>query len=329
MSIVIVCNSRSEKGPLESVIAALPEARVVGHDVGGMSPPSALSCCVSWFSDDFRNLGASLVILLGDRYETLAAALAATFLRIPIAHVHGGETTTGAFDDAFRHSITHLTQQSGGVHFCATIRAKDVIENLVTPYSGVRRCGNIHVVGAPGLDGVPGNSAKRDRKLILATYHPETMAEDYGLANCEAMLRALREYKDYEIIFCGVNSDPGAERINETIDAYCRTADDQHVRIMSGLSHAEYIYFMQSAALVVGNSSAGVIEAPWVGVPSVNIGSRQNGRETAASVWSAHPDHISDSIEHALGWRGPWPPIYRGGAAEKIRAVLEKEGYLK
>lgn len=313
MSIVVVSNSRAEAGPLESVKAALPEALVIGVDVNGMSPGAAMARAVPAFCDRLR--GASLVVLLGDRYETLAAALAATFLRIPIAHIHGGETTTGAFDDAFRDSITRLSR----LHFVATAKAYDRVRQLQ------RSDRDIYLVGAPGLDGIPENSAQRDRKLILVTYHPETMAEDDGLEGCASMLAALSEYSDdknYDVIFMGVNTDPGGYDIERLIAVHCVRYGGE---VRWGISHSEYIALMQSAALVVGNSSAGVIEAPWVGCPSVNIGKRQDGREMADTVFNAvTPERIPDAISLALtmGADVYHAPIYRGGAAPQIAKIV-------
>ena len=308
--VTVVCNSRAEAGPLESVIAAMPGCSVTRFNSDGMSPAVAVSQAVTFFTVAFKSQDAKLVVLLGDRYETLAAALAAMFVNIPVAHIHGGETTTGAFDDAMRHSISHMA----ALHFVATDDfAMKLVKMGIHPFT-------IDVSGAPGLDGVPGNSARRDRKLILVTYHPETRAADNGLAGCKAMLDALEPYCDeYEVMFCGVNNDPGRNHIDAAIREWAWQGPNSAKKTQSRPDHAAYIALMQSAALVIGNSSAGVIEAPWVGVPSVNLGNRQNGRPMASSVYSS-----LDAIDRALNHKGPWQPFYHGGAAVRIAAAIEK-----
>ena len=306
--VTVVCNSRAEAGPLESVIAAMPGCSVTRFNSDGMSPAVAVAQAVIFFTVAFKSQDAKLVVLLGDRYETLAAALAAMFANIPVAHIHGGETTTGAFDDAMRHSISHMA----ALHFVATDDfAMKLVKMGIHPFT-------IDVSGAPGLDGVPGNSARRDRKLILVTYHPETRLSDNGLAGCEDMLDALEEYCGvYDVMFCGVNNDPGGNAIHDLIYDWSAIHPDSKIR--QDLDHKAYIALMQSAALVIGNSSAGVIEAPWVGVPSVNLGNRQNGRPLASSVYSS-----LDAIGRALNHKGPWQPFYHGGAAVRIAAAVEK-----
>lgn len=325
--IVIVANCRSERGPLQSVIAALPEAEEVcfpaelqvGH------PSRVMSLALDYFHGAFARLNPRVVVVLGDRYETLAAALAATFLRetlvsiqrIKLVHIHGGETTTGAFDDALRHSITHLTEQSGGAHCVATYDAQERVYEMLGGKVGPDR---LRIVGAPGLDGVEGSSATRTDKLILVTYHPETRAADYGLAGCKAMLGALP--LGYETRFCGVNNDPG----NADIRAAINNQLLNHGGVWCpDMPHAMYVGLMQRASLVIGNSSAGIIEAPWVGVPSVNIGMRQHGRPHAHSVTTAPVGNVESirlAITTALSWRGPWAPCYRGGAAPRIAEIV-------
>lgn len=318
MNLCIVCNSRAERGPLESVIEALPEARVVGIDVYGSTPHEAMGRALRHFTETFTGIYTSRVLVLGDRYETLAAALAAMFLRIPVAHIHGGETTTGAFDDPMRHAITHIAD----LHFVPTNAAANRVHQLL---GGRDEDYGIYEVGAPGLDGIPQNSAKRDRKRILVTFHPETRAEDYGFGACQTMLYALWSLRGYEITFTGVNADPGQVSIDKAIQDFMAVPYNVCL-YREKMSHAEYISEMQHAALVIGNSSAGIIEAPWVGCPSVNIGNRQNGRPCAASVFNAPGDEeaISQAIRAALQFTGDPQPIYRGGAAEKIAEILRR-----
>lgn len=307
--VTVVSNSRAEDGPLGSVIKSMPGCVVTKFNSDGMSPAVAVAQAIVYFTVAFKAQNTKLVVLLGDRYETLAAALAAMFEAIPIAHIHGGETTVGAFDDPMRHSISHMA----ALHFVATDDFAMKLANMgIHPYT-------ISVSGTPGLDNIPGNSAKRDKNEILVTYHPETRSPDYGVAQCERMLLSLdRYYKNgYDVLFCGVNNDPGSEQIKELIKTYCEQRSC--AKIVTDMNHGDYIEKMQHAALVIGNSSAGVIEAPWVGVPTINIGDRQKGRPMARSVYPS-----MKYVDEALRHKEPWNPIYRGGASQIISAAIKK-----
>lgn len=314
-NVAVVCNSRAERGPLQSVIAAMPGCQVYTVDVGGMPPDCAVRAALFQYDHVFRGFaGLRLVVVLGDRYETMAAALAAYFLKIPVAHIHGGECTSGSLDDAFRDAITHMAT----LHFAPTAEAQGRIL-MLRGYASLNYF--VYTVGAPGLDGIPQNSWKRDRNLILVTYHPETRAKDYGLGNCKRMLAAFDELPGYEFMFTGVNNDPGHDVIFGTMSEWF--ARTQRGLWREDIGHDEYVGLMQRAALVVGNSSAGIIEAPWIGIPTVNIGDRQLGRPYADSVHQNDYD-ILVAIKMALSFKGDANPQYRGGAGEKIAAIVKE-----
>jgi UDP-hydrolysing UDP-N-acetyl-D-glucosamine 2-epimerase len=303
--VCVISNSRAEAGPLESVIAAMPGCYVAKYDSSGLSPTVAMSQALTFYTVVYAAEKPKIVVVLGDRYEMLAAALAALFMKIPIAHIHGGETTTGAFDNSMRHAISHMAD----IHFVATDDfAMKLVKMGIHPYT-------ITTSGAPGLDGVEGNSAKRDRKLILVTYHPVTRLADNGMSGLVALCKALKEYDGYDITFTGVNNDPGCDEFREYIKLFCVNSSKKTIK--ENLNHQEYIALMQHAAVVVGNSSAALIEAPWVGVPSINIGERQNGRPLSSSVFSS-----MDDMGHALMLVNDWNPAYRGGAAAKIVGAI-------
>ena len=322
--IAIVSNSRAESSPLTSVIAALPEAAVITF-VAEHEPHVEMSSALHYFTRELRAASPRIVILLGDRYETLAAALAATFLRIPLAHIHGGETTTGAFDDAFRHGLTHLAEQSGGLHFAATEKAAARVTELT---NGSQR---VHIVGAPGLDGIPEGSARRERHIIVVSYHPETLSVDHGATSCADMLHLLSGHVDTErVVFTGVNKDPGHEQIEALIAKFCE--QKPATRILAPLPRDAYISLLQEATMCIGNSSSFAIEAPWIGIPSVIVGNRQQGRELASSVYPANGDinDIAAAIACALAWGAdrkdrPANPIYRGGNVGALIAEIVRE----
>jgi len=322
--LLIISPTRAESGCLESVIAALPEARVLTDNPGkSLQPDMSHANCITEYSGIFEHEKPKLVILLGDRYETHAAALAAHFLRIPIAHIHGGETTTGAFDDALRHGISHMAK----LHFVATDdAARRVAELRGTLWHD--RDGDAHVddasisiVGAPGLDTIAQGSAKRDKKLIVVSWHPETCAPNNGYNSFCAMWTALLPYvKTHAIFFSTVNTDPGSAEvvklIQDTIDEW-----PQACSWISPATREQYLHLLEHARVVVGNSSSIVIEAPWMGCPGVLVGSRQSGRPTPLmAVWQDDND-IGSAIDVAMDCVTPFEPIYRGGAAEKIAKI--------
>lgn len=315
--VFVVSNSRAEYGPLESVIAALPGCGVFGFDVSRRDPHEALEFAVTAFHKLMNRVyKPKLVVVLGDRYETLAAALAAMFLNIPVAHIHGGEMTAGAFDDAMRDSITAIAE----LHFAATPEAQERILMMrgrsVRPY-------RVYTTGAPGLDGIGRNTATRLIKRFLVTFHPETRANDKGAWTLATMLAAFQAFPDYEIAFMGVNTDPGSSMVVDQIQAWMRATGRGQIY---DIPHDRYVEFMKGSALVIGNSSAGIIEAPWVGIPTVNLGKRQDGRPQAPSIFNAtgnSKDEVIDKIANALSWPGPnyWVK-YHGGAGPKIARVI-------
>jgi UDP-hydrolysing UDP-N-acetyl-D-glucosamine 2-epimerase len=283
---------------------------------------------VTGFAQVLPKLAPDIVVLLGDRFEILAAAVAATILNIPIAHIHGGEVTTGAFDDAIRHAVTKMAC----LHFTAAEPyRRRVIQMGEDP-------AYVFNVGAPGLDQAghsAGSSyAEAERMLgvsgryLLVTLHPATARPGADAATAGALLDALARIRDRAIVFTGVNADPG----NSVIDAAIRTFVDAHpdrARLFTSLGSERYWLALRHTDAVVGNSSSGILEAPAVGVPSVNIGERQDGRLRAASIVDCAIDayaifravrdildgkiHPDPSIE---------PPYGRGGASARIAEQL-------
>lgn len=331
MSILIICNNRAERGPMESVIAALPEARVVGLSATDQEwdAHEVMRCGLEQFTREYHRSRPRLVIVVGDRYETLAAVQAAYLLRIPVAHIHGGERTAGAMDDAFRHSVTRMST----LHFCATQDAADVVFGMFAATHDRAMERKIYVVGAPGLDGIEplgqalwggiGRPTPPYTSAVLVTYHPETRHPHWGLPGCMNMLLALRtRFDPKHIHFCGVNNDPGRSEVYELQRAFAA----ENGCPWPVWEHAEYVRNMRLAALVVGNSSAGVIEAPWVGIPSVNIGDRQLGRPMAPSVFQNDAD-IGAAIDAAMSTGFRYEPCYKGGAAPRIAEVVR--GWLR
>jgi len=235
-----------------------------------------------------------LVVVLGDRYEILAAAEAAMIERIPIAHIHGGEVTEGAYDDAIRHSITKMSH----LHFTSTEEyRKRVIQLGEQP-------DRVFYVGAPGVENIkmfplmPKEEAeeainfKLDENTILVTYHPVTLGNHTAEKDIKEFIGALNERKDLRVIFTMPNSDTGSQAIVDAINEFVTNNPDRAIAYKS-LGIMRYLSVMKYAGAVVGNSSSGLLEVPSFGIPTLNIGDRQKGRMAADSVYNCETDKES------------------------------------
>lgn len=245
----------------------------------------AAAAALSGVGRALETLAPDVLVLLGDRYEILAAAVAGALNRVPIAHLHGGEVTEGAIDDAMRHAVTKLAS----LHFAAAepYRAR-IIQMGENPAA-------VFTVGAPGLDHLTrtdlmdGDATRdalgidRDASYFLITVHPATLGNDTPGAEIDALLAALGEIDNRIAIFTGVNADSGRDAIARRIDGYVDSHPDR-ARLFTSLGQRRYLSAMKHCDAVLGNSSSGIIEAPALNVPTVNIGPRQQGRLRAASV---------------------------------------------
>ena len=258
---------------------------------------------VTGLADAFERLQPDIVVLLGDRFETLAAATAAALMRIPVAHIHGGEISEGAIDDAMRHAITKLSH----LHFVA---AEEFRRRVIQMGEAPER---VFAVGAPGLDNLVRRAlpdrraiAERiglglDRPLFLVTYHPATLDESDPVTVLEELLAALDRFPDAALVFTKANADAGGRAINARLESY--VAAHQIGPCWSLRSAASfYLAALKEAAVVIGNSSSGIIEAPAAGTPTVNIGIRQHGRPQSASIVNSADkrDAIETAIRRAL-----------------------------
>ena len=303
----------------------------VGDDTA-VGVARSLGLAVSGMGKAFDRLKPDIVIVLGDRYEILAAAEAAMVARIPIAHIHGGEITEGAMDDAMRHAITKMSH----LHFVAAepYRAR-VIQMGEAP-------DRVFTVGAPGLDNIDKldlpNRAELERELglpdnqayFLVTYHPATLSTGNTGTEAEEMLAALDQFPDHRVVLTGVNADPGHDRISGLLSDYA-AINENRVSLHASLGQRRYLSAMKYAVAVVGNSSSGIIEAPAMKTPTVNIGDRQKGRLRAPSVidCAGRTKDIAAAIGKALGsdfriGLESMMPIYgTGGASEAIKDRLK------
>jgi UDP-hydrolysing UDP-N-acetyl-D-glucosamine 2-epimerase len=278
------------------------------------------------FADALAALRPDLMLVLGDRYEIVCAALAATLARIPIAHIAGGDLTAGAIDDAFRHAITAMAH----LHFATNADAARRLRQLGQPAE------RIHVIGSPGLDlALRTPRLARDaflaavglgggRPAVLVTFHPVTRSEDSTgqVAELLAALDALGPAA--AILITGTNADPEGLTIDRLLDEFARGRPNV-VRVAS-LGPERYFSALAHMDIVVGNSSSGLYEAPSFAIPTVNIGRRQDGRLRARSVIDCAPERaaIAHAIHSGLA-RGRQPvqnPYGDGDASRRLVAVL-------
>lgn len=238
-------------------------------------------------SDALERCRPDLLVGLGDRYELLAAAQAAMVHRIPIAHLHGGETTEGVIDEAIRHAVTkmaHLHFTSAEPYRQRLLRMGEASERVFTV--GALGLDNILGMALPdraALEGELGLALPPGRPLILATYHPVTLSGDSPAAAVEAMLAALDILGDHTCILTYPNADTHSRDVLESLRRHAAARPDR-VLLVPSLGVRRYLGLMRLADAVIGNSSSGIIEAPSLGVPTIDIGDRQQGRLRAASV---------------------------------------------
>jgi len=255
------------------------------------------------FADAFDRLRPDLLVLLGDRFEILAAAQAALIARLPIAHIGGGDTTEGAFDEAIRHSITKMSH----LHFVTNQESADRVLQMGEDAA------RVFVVGTPGIDLINGIELLRRaevekcigfkfrQKNLLLTFHPVTLQEDYGLKEFESLLTALdRLDGNYGLIFTRPNADSYGRAIAKRLDRF--VAAHENASVHTSLGAQMYLSTMASVDAVVGNSSSGLYEAPTFQKPTVDIGERQSGRLRANSVihCEAYAEDIYAAIIKAL-----------------------------
>lgn len=288
------------------------------------------------FADQFERLKPDLVIILGDRYEIMCAAMAATIARIPIAHLHGGEKTEGAFDEAIRHSITKMSH----LHFTAAEEYRKRVIQLGENPETVFNVGGLGVDNILKLDLLSREelekslSFKLGAKNVLVTFHPVTLENKTSGMQMEELISALDKLLDCKIIFTMPNADTDGREIFQSIQSFCRR--NENAVAFTSLGQTRYLSCLNHVDMAVGNSSSGLAEVPSFKIPTVNIGDRQRGRMKAASVIDCKPlDHeIYRSIMKALSpefkkiCSNVTNPYGSGGASSTIIEKLEHIGNL-
>ena len=288
----------------------------------------SISRGVSGFADAFDALKPDMLLILGDRYEMLAVASTALIYKIPIAHLHGGEITEGAFDDAIRHAITKMSH----LHFTSTeAYRKRVIQWGEQP-------DRVFNVGALGVENVMKNDFMTKEeieqslnfqltdKCFLCTYHPVTLSNMLSETQVMNLLKALDDYKEYHIIFTYSNSDTNSQIIIKRIQEYVDQNSGRCMFIPS-LGQRRYFSALKYVMAVLGNSSSGIIEVPSFGIPTLDIGDRQKGRIAAKSVIHCgySTDEIKEGLEKVIAYKAQTidNPYYKERTRDAILNVIK------
>ncbi len=246
------------------------------------------------YGETLQRLKPDIVVLLGDRFETFCMAAAAQVCRVPLAHIHGGETTEGAIDEAFRHSITKMSH----LHFasCEAYRQR-IIQLGETP----EWVFNVGALGVENIRRIPlmerGELAESigfdlEKPYFLVTFHPVTLEKNTSEKHFGSLLAALDAFPEYNVIFTKTNADTDGRVINRMIEGYVAKRPERCLAVIS-LGVLRYLSAMKYATAVIGNSSSGILELPSFKIPTINVGDRQKGRVRAGSVIDCEPSAAS------------------------------------
>ena len=283
------------------------------------------------FADALAELKPDLVLVLGDRYEIFSAAASAMIALIPVAHLHGGETTEGAFDEAIRHSITKMSH----LHFVAADEYRRRVIQLGEQSKHVFNVGGLGIDNILRLKLLARDeleevlNLKLEKRNLLITFHPVTLEQNASVQQMDELLVALAELKDTGLIFTMPNADTDGRKLFEKVKEFC--ANHSKACAFTSLGQLRYLSCVQHVDGVVGNSSSGLIEVPSFKKGTINIGDRQRGRLKASSVIDCNPDRLSISKSLEQLYSAEFQkllstvenPYGKGGASEKIVRILE------
>lgn len=278
------------------------------------------------FAVYFAEEKPDLVVVLGDRTEMLGVCCAAMNERIPIAHLHGGELTEGAVDDCVRHAITKMSY----LHFPAS---EEYRRRIIQMGENPKR---VYAVGALGVENIlktpllPYEDMCRETgvplgsKYVVVTFHPVTLEDNTAFEQVEALISAMEQKDNYFYLITKANADVGSEAVNKRLEEF--SGQHENAKLVTSLGMVRYLSAVKYSEMVLGNSSSGIIEAPALGIPTVNIGDRQKGRLMASTIINckANKADIVSAIEAAAAMEHRVSHLYGdGNTAEKIVQVLK------
>ena len=305
---------------------------IIENIIDVQSTARAMSKAQNEITKILSEIKPDLMVVLGDRYEILSAVISALLSGVPVAHMHGGEVTTGAFDDAIRNAITKMSH----LHFTATEISKNRVIQMGEIPSNTFNFGGLgvdalHSFNFLSQEEVEKNLQKKfGKKNLLVTYHPETISKKSASEQIQILLDALSLKKDINLIFTGVNADPGSGEISRAINEFVQS--NSNAKYYPSLGQSLYLSTLLYCDGVVGNSSSGILEVPTLKKATINIGNRQLGREMAESVINCELDSgsIAKSIDeiysknYKVVLSKVSNPYGRGGASLKIFEEIKK-----
>lgn len=284
------------------------------------------------FADTFSRLSPDIIVVLGDRFEIFAASQAAMIMRIPIAHIHGGELTEGLIDDPIRHSITKMAH----MHFTASEEYKNRVIQMGEQPDTVYNVGTLGIEGIKNIKCLSKEELSKSvhlalNKFFLITLHPTTLQNSTAEIQIQTLLNALDEFPQYQVIFTKTNADTDGRIINQYIEEYVKK-NSHRTCVYDSLGQLRYLSAIKHCELVIGNSSSGLLEVPFFRKPTVNIGLRQRGRLKAESVIDCSFDvnEINNAIKKGLSLEfrekiKTIPMVYgEGKTSEKIVEILKE-----
>ena len=254
------------------------------------------------YKKTIQNINPDMVVVLGDRYEVLSFVIASFFQNKKICHLHGGEKTIGSFDDTIRHVITKFSNY----HFTTNNKYQKRVLLMGENKKNIFNFGSIGAENVKKLNYLKKREIlsklgiEKDKDLILTTFHSETNAEKSYNHQIKIFLSALRKFKKYYFIFTASNGDPGGAIFNSEIKKFVK--NNKNSKFFYSLGTKNYLNIMKFSRMVLGNSSSAIIEAPSFGVPVLNVGSRQNGRELSKNINNCKLDKnlIQKGIEKVI-----------------------------
>ncbi len=284
---------------------------------------NAISETITKFESIFQNLKPDLLVVLGDRYEIFSAVIAASIHRITIAHIHGGETTVNSLDNYFRHSISIMSH----LHFVAHKKYKNRVINLG------KNPKNIFVVGGMGAANLNKISLKKKNNLnyYVCIFHPETLKKDYGIKMMRTAINYFGKIKNYKFIFFRPNADTKNQEILNLIKNSIKKYNN--FDYVNSINYKQFIKLLANSKGILGNSSSGILEAPSLKIPTINIGYRQKGRLKSKSIVDCNGDVESlkksfkkiNSVKFKNILKKVKNPYFNGDSSQKIFNILSKE----
>ena len=316
------------------------KVEILGTSDSPVAIAESMALALSGTAKAFSELKPDLVVVLGDRFEIFAATAAALVFKIPVAHLHGGETTEGAFDEAFRHSITKMSH----LHFVATDEYRSRViqlgENPKNVYLvgglGIDSIKNLPLLSRGALEGQLG--IEFGAKSLLITFHPVTLDVESPENQMKELLAALTQLKDTTLIFTMPNADTGGHVLIKMIEEF--VSQNENAKVFTSLGQLKYLSCISYVDGVVGNSSSGITEVPTFKKGTINVGDRQLGRTQAASVINCEPTEkdIESAIKtlYSLEFKSNLAainsPYGEGGASVRVVKALKEaslEGIIK